>query len=261
MAIGHREQVQVQRILSLLQQVLGEIYIGVYLFGSAAVSSLKPSSDLDILAVTRRSLNSSERSALVEGMLGISGEVAQISQARPVEMTVVTESIAKPWRHPPKLEFLYGEWLRDAFASRKPPRYPIASADLTTVMAMAIQKNVVLYGPPLKSIIDRIPEQDVLQSMIDGIPELLNDLDWDARNVLLTFTRIWYTLVNKEFTSKDEAALWVRNQLPEECHTVLDQAVSSYLGIPEDLKPEFIQHTRCCIDYMVSQIQQIGNSE
>jgi streptomycin 3"-adenylyltransferase len=193
-------------------------------------------------------------------MLNISGKVARVSQSRPVEMTVVTESIVKPWRYLPELEFMFGEWLRDAFESRKPPRYPIKSADLTTVIAMAIQANMVLSGPPLESIIDGIPRQDVFQSMIDGIPELLNDFHGDERNVLLTFARIWYTLVKKEFASKDEAARWVRDHLPEEYHIAIDRAVNSYLGMPEDHDKEFIQRARFCIDYMVSQIQLIGDT-
>ena len=71
---------------------------------------------------------------------------------------------------------------------------------------MAIQKNSLLFGVPIGSIVCRIPERDVFRSMTDGIPDLLSNLEWDAVNVLLTFARIWYTLANKKFASKDKAA-------------------------------------------------------
>ena len=257
-AVGLGDNKQVQDVLAVLREVLGENVIGVYLYGSAVLSSLKPHSDIDILVATRPGLHSSERSSLATGMLRVSSyRFERTSFLRPLELTVFAESAAHPWKHPPKLEFLYGEWLRNAFESPTPPKYPERRADLTTVLAMALQSNFLLFGAPIERVLDGIPESDVFYSMTDGISDLLCDLEWDTVNVLLTFTRIWYTLANKEFTSKDNAARWVFGKLPDLHHAAIDDAVGVYLGKRETPPGNYVRYARACVDYMLQQIKSI----
>ena len=77
--------------------------------------------------------------------------------------------------------------------------------------------------------------------MLEGIDPLLADLDDDTRNVVLTLARIWTTLGTGEFRSKDAAADWALERLPEEHRAVLARARAIYLGDePErwdDLRP------------------------
>ena len=88
--------------------------LGVYLHGSAVLGGLRPTSDLDILVVLKRRTSATERRALVERLLDLSGARARRGPARPVELSVVVQSDVRPWRYPPSQEFLYGEWLREA---------------------------------------------------------------------------------------------------------------------------------------------------
>ena len=78
--------------------------------------------------------------------------------------------------------------------------------------------------------------------MLEGIEPLLADLDDDTRNVVLTLARIWTTLGTGEFRSKDAAADWALERLPEEHRAVLARARAIYLGDePErwdDLRPQ-----------------------
>ena len=255
-AVGSGDNQQVQDVLAVLREVLGENIIGVYIHGSAVLSSLKPHSDIDILVATRRGLCSSERSSLATAMLRVSScRVERTSCLRPLELTVFAESAVRPWKHPPRLEFLYGEWLRDAFESLTPPKYPVRRADLTTVLAMALQSSYPLFGLPIQEAIDGIPESDVFSSMTDGIPDLLRDFEGDTVNVLLTFTRMWYTLANKEFTSKDNAARWVLGKLPDLHHAAIDDAMDVYLGMRETPPGNYVRSARACVDYMLKQIE------
>ena len=64
---------------------------------------------------------------------------------------------------------------------------------------------------------------------MEGIPDLLNDLPGDTRNVVLTFARIWTTLATGEIKSKDAAADWALAQLPPEHRPVLEHAKQLYL--------------------------------
>jgi hypothetical protein len=51
---------------------------------------------------------------------------------------------------------------------------------------------------------------------VAGIPGLLEGLDSDTRNVLLTFARIGTTLITCQIKSKNAAADWALAQLPPE---------------------------------------------
>ena len=67
------ESGQVQSILQLVDDVFGGDALGAYLHGSAVLGGLRPTSDLDILVVLKRRTTATERRALVEGLLDVSG--------------------------------------------------------------------------------------------------------------------------------------------------------------------------------------------
>src|SRR5262245_42960560 len=102
---------QTQRIVQLVCNVLGEHVIGAYLHGSSVLGGLRLHSDLDVHVVSRRRTTAKERRALVDGLLEVSGLYPRSGHALPVELTVVVQSDVRPWRYPPRCEFLYGEWL------------------------------------------------------------------------------------------------------------------------------------------------------
>ncbi|MYU00444.1 MULTISPECIES: hypothetical protein [unclassified Streptomyces] len=75
---------QLDRATGLLREVLGPDLLGACLHGSAVLDALRPASDLDILAITRRSLDPDRRRALLAGLLEISGLTAGSARAREV---------------------------------------------------------------------------------------------------------------------------------------------------------------------------------
>lgn len=201
---------QLEQTVGLVRDIVGPELLGTYLHGSAVLGGLAPASDLDVLAVTRRSLDDWERRALVEGLLEISSLTPTV---RPVELTLVVQSEVRPWRFPPTGDFLYGEWLRDEFQTGGSPR-PGPMPDLAVVLTVVLAGNHPLTGPPPAELLDPVPHADLVQASVDAIPELLTDLDDDTRNVLLTLARIWTTLATGEITTKDVAADWAIAHLP-----------------------------------------------
>ncbi len=93
-----------------------------------------------------------------------------------------------------------------------------------------------------------------------GIHSLLDDLDSDTRNVILTLARIWSTLATGTIRSKDVAADWVLARLPEEHRLVLARARAIYLGNREDLWDDVQPQVRHHADYVVTEIKQIEQS-
>ena len=64
---------QAQRVVTLVREILADALVGAYLHGSAAVGALRPTSDIDLLVVARRSTTPAEKRALIERLLSVSG--------------------------------------------------------------------------------------------------------------------------------------------------------------------------------------------
>ena len=241
--------------------MLGDAVVGAYLHGSAVLGGLRPTSDIDVLVVIDRPTGIEERRAITDRLLGISGRRAYRGPGRPIELTIVVSSDVRPWRYPPRVEFQYGEWLRDEYEAGRTPE-PGPSPDLAPLVAMALAGAVAgqapLYGPPLAELVDPIQPADLRRAIVAGVPGLLADLETDTRNVLLTLARIWATLETGELHSKDEAAAWASSRLPAAERPVLDRARTMYLeGWDEDDWGERKPAVRAHADRVVRKIERL----
>lgn len=238
------------RLLPLVQGVFGDDLLGVCLHGSAVVGGggLRPDSDLDVLVVVRRRMSQDQRRSLVGELMAVSG-----GDSRPVELIVVVQDEVRPWRYPPNCEFLYGEWLRAGFECGVVPEREV-SPDLAPLLTMALLGDTPLYGPSPAELLDPVPHADLLRGILAGVPGLMDDLDTDTRNVLLTLARIWTTLATGTIRSKDGAADWVLERLPVAHRPVLELARDGYLGRREDRWEDFLPQARECAGLLVSGI-------
>jgi predicted nucleotidyltransferase len=220
---------QVDAALGVLRHALGPTeIIGAYLYGSAVQGGLRPDSDLDLFVVTDRSLDAAEKARIVEGLLPFSGRDTRPPTWRPLEVTVVAQPEVRPWRYPARVQLQYGEWLRAAFLAGDVEPEPAEKPDLGVMIAMVRERGRALVGPPATEVLDPVPHADLVRAMLDGVPPLLEDLEDDTRNVLLTLARIWTTVATGEIRSKDAAADWALAQLPEDLRPMLARARDLY---------------------------------
>ena len=231
-------------VVRIVHEVLGDNLIGAYLHGSAVLGGLRPRSDIDVLCVVSEPTHQHERAVLMRRIMAISGSRAALGPARPVELTIVVGRDVRPWRYPPRCDFRYGEWLRDEYEQGKVPA-PFVNPDLAPLLAMTLQGDRPLVGPPPAVLLDPVPRQDLDRALVGEVPRLLAEITTDTTNVLLTLTRIWRTLTTGEFTPKDVAADWVLERLPPEHRAALARARAVYLGHEPDswdeLQPEVTQ--------------------
>lgn len=246
---------QLREVVGLVERVLGDAVVGAYAHGSAVLGGLAPASDLDVLVVSRRGLRGEERRALLHGLMALSGLSAEV---RPVELTVVVQAEVRPWRYPPTGDFLYGEWLRDTFEAGGGVPGPEPMPDLALVLTMTLAGDHALLGPPPAQVLDPVPHADLVRASVAGVPELLDEVEDDTRNVLLTLARVWTTLATGGIRSKDAAADWALAHLPPEHRPVLEHARHLYLtslyseeswsdGLRSRVRPH-VEHVRAEID-------------
>jgi len=220
---------QTTAVSTAIQDVLGQAIAGMYLFGSALVGGLRPASDLDLLVVTERPTTESERALLVRRLTPISSRLERPATWRPVELTVVVGSEVRPWRPPARMEFQFGEWMRQELEAGAVPG-PQANADLAVLISMVRASSRSLVGPPATELLAAVPVADLKNAMVAGVPDLLADIETDTTNVLLTLARIWRTLETGEFSSKDSAADWALSRMPVERRHSLERARDVYRG-------------------------------
>ncbi|WP_338320819.1 aminoglycoside adenylyltransferase family protein [Streptomyces lonarensis] len=215
---------QISRVRRLVESVLGPALRALYLHGSAVAGGLRPASDLDLLAVTDRSLDGEQRERLVTGLLELSGPGGG---PRPVELLVVVRGDVVPWRYPPRADLLFGEWLRPALLRDPRPR-PADMPDLAVLLTGARSAGRVLAGPPPDRELPAVPAGDVARATVAAVPELLAEVADDTRNAVLTLARVWTTLATGEIRSKDAAARWALPRLPAARRPVLAHALRLY---------------------------------
>ena len=249
---------QLDRVVELVGDVLGPDLVGAYLFGSAVLGGLKPESDLDVLAVAARRTTRDEKRRLVERLLSISGRSTPHGRRRRVELTIAVESEVNPWRYPPRMDFQYGDWLRAEFEAGDLEPWPPTNPDLASLITMSALANRPLHGPAPADVFAPVPHDDLIRAITGEIGGLLDDLDSDTRNAILTLARIWSTVETGDIRSKDAAADWALARLPEQHRAVLARARAIYLAQEDyrwdDLRPRIRPHA----EHVVARITGVA---
>ncbi|WP_253864120.1 aminoglycoside adenylyltransferase domain-containing protein [Prauserella halophila] len=256
------------RVAGLLDEVVGDDVVGCYLHGSAVLGGLRPASDVDVLAVTRRGLDDDRRRELTRGLLGMSGIGGGL---RPVELMVtvggdaarpsaeddgVTRAGTAPrFPHfPPVVDYLYGEWLRERYEAGYVPE-PEPMADLVLAVASALAGHRALAGPPPGEVLTPVPRADLVRASLAGLDEVVSEIDTDTRNVVLTVARVWATVKTGEILPKDEAAAWAAQRLPEDYRPAIEHARELYLGseYADEVWPAHVlDRVRGCVEHMAA---------
>jgi predicted nucleotidyltransferase len=249
---------QLERVVELVREVLGPDLRGAYLFGSAVLGGLRPESDIDVLAVSTRATTPDEKRRLVDRLLSISGRRTPDGRWRRLELTVVVSSEVRPWRFPPRFDLQYGDWLRGDFERGEIEPWPTRdNPDLAVLLTMVLLADRPVHGPPPAAVLDPVPHEDLVRAMVDGIDSLLEELDSDTRNVVLTLARIWSTVATREIRSKDAAAEWALPRLPEEHRAVLSRARRIYLDGEEEQWHDLARRVRPHADYVAAEIRRL----
>ncbi len=170
----------------------------LYLLGSGAGGAWQPGvSDVDVVAVTSRSLTTAERQAVAAAAESLP------SPARKLELVVYPRG-SDEW----ELNLNTGEHVSFDVAD-EPGFWFVLDR------AQAAEHAVPLLGPPWSELFDPVAREDVVAA-------LLESLDWqareepDTRSSVLNTCRAWAWLETGRWRSKPEAAAWLRNRVRAE---------------------------------------------
>lgn len=249
-------QQQIEESLILLKKLLKQDLLGVYLFGSALIGGLQKYSDLDLFVVINRATTLEEKRKLVESLLEISG-IYMKSARPPIEMTIVVKSEVNPWQYPPQFDFQYGEWLRESFESGNIELWQTKDIpELAMIITQILLSSKTLLGSPPNQLLAEVLYSDCIKAMNNGLSELMNNLETDTRNVLLTLARMWVTLETDGICSKSNAADWAISYLPKEYQVVLQRAKAICIGLENEHWEDINTLIKPCADFIFNQVKE-----
>lgn len=245
-------QKQIYKCITLVEKILRQDLLGLYLYGSSILGGLQQYSDLDLFVVSNRSTTREEKAKLVTGLLEISG-IYMKNEEFPIEMTIVEKSELNPWRYPPRFDFQYGEWLREQFEHGNIEPWPTKEMpDLALLVTQILLASTPLVGASPNQLLCKVPYKDFMTSTIEALPNLRADLESDVRNVLLTVARIWSTVTTDTIRSKPAAADWALNRLPEKYRPVMERAKAICKGEEKEQWNDIQDLIKPCADFMLS---------
>lgn len=236
--------------------------LGVYLYGSATAGGLRPQSDLDVLLVTRRSLDDAERDAVAAVLLDASGRYPRLhaGAARPLELTSVVLGDVRPWRDPPRRDLQFGEWLRDDLAAGA-RLLPEDDPDVPILLAAAQSSHRVLRGAPLESLVDPVPPALVRDGMLGSVPDILEEIVGDERDTLLVFARMLVTLRTGCIVAKDAAATVVASELDAGDRELMERARDGYLGVAADDWSGAAERVEALVRRLAADVERAGRAQ
>lgn len=245
---------QIERVISIVEKLFQEQILGIYLYGSATIGNLQPDSDIDILVITNCEMTISVRENLTQQLLAVSGQVGCVEK-RALEVTVINRNDIIPFQFPPKCEYMYGEWLREEMEAGNSPQ-SCYDPDITILLWQAKQYSITLRGIDSKELIPNISFHEIEKAIESSLPSLISSSKGDERNVLLTLSRMWFTLETKKVATKDIAAEWVLPQLPTDFLPLLKMAKEAYLGNVHDDWKGIENKTAALIKFMEQQLEK-----
>ncbi len=246
---------QVMQVISIADDLFGKQIFGIYLYGSSTLGGLRPDSDIDILIIANQKMADEVRESLTKQLLDISGFVG-CAEKRPLEVTVVLTSDLHPLKFPPRCEYMYGEWLREEIEAGKRPQ-SCNDPDIAILLWQAKKYCVTIKGEEAEKIIPDIPFCEIRKAIKDLLPSLIASFKGDERNVLLTLSRMWFTLETGEIGTKDVAAEWALLKLPRALSPLLKTAKEAYLMGANDKWDDKENESFMLVGFMKHQLEAL----
>ncbi|MDE5696946.1 MAG: DUF4111 domain-containing protein [Lachnospiraceae bacterium] len=246
---------QVLQIISITSELFRNQIVGMYLYGSYVLGGLRSNSDIDILVITKEKMSDNVREELTNQLLLCSGTVG-CNEKRPLEVTIIDQENIILGKVAPKCDYMYGEWLREEIEAGKIPQ-PCYDDDIIILLWQARAHNVLLQGKSADTVIPPVSRSEVRKAIQNSLPGLISNIKGDERNVILTLSRMWFTLETGDICPKDIAAEWVIPKLPDQFIPLVELAVKGYRGEYADEWNELENKTFSFVIYLQNKLEQM----
>ena len=246
-----------QLLLSGAQTILGNHFIGMYLYGSLASGDFDQDSDIDLVVVTDDEISSDLFSALQAMHAQIA--VGDSPWASQLEVSYIPQRALR--RYDPTYA-LHPHIDRGRGESLRMMQH---DSDWVVQRYTLRERGVRLAGPAPRTLIDPVSPDDLRQAMLAILrgwwaPMLddsahLSSLGYQSYTVL-SMCRVLYTLQYGTVISKPVAARWARETLDERWIPLIERAVVGRQHPQLEAPSEDVSETLALIRYTLERSRQ-----
>jgi hypothetical protein len=235
------------QVYSAAREILGDSFVGMYLYGSLATATFDPSSsDIDFLVVTTEEIRGDKFDALVEMHARIAKSDSK--WAIQLEGSYIPQDILR--RYDPA-------YTLHPHIDRGDGILAVQQYDTDWVIQRHVlrEHGITIAGPPIQSLIDPITLadlRDALRLMLDvwwepmlNNPEPLQHAGYRSY-AIMTMCRVLYTFETANVVPKGTACAWAQETLNWRWYTLIDLANQNRNGTPlvtVEATRLFIAHT------------------
>ena len=221
----------VQMLLTNIQAVLNDYFVGLYLLGSLASGGFDPGhSDIDFLVVTTKALPKSLFPALEAMHMRIRD--SSLEWAKKLEGTYLSRRVIHVFT-PSKRKIPY---LNEG-------RFFITEQGMEWIINRYIlwENGITVAGPPIKSMIAPISRDELRKAIVDTLltywTPKVNERGWleppgHQPYIVLTCCRALYTLKHGIIASKSVSAEWALKALDKHWKGLIEHAINWHYGMP-----------------------------
>jgi len=218
--LPHNVQAYLDDLVKRLIDHLDDQLLGVYLFGSASYDAFEPGlSDLDVQAIVKTPLSTSEKQAIISGI----NQASLTCPATKLEFVVYAQESVNPASRHPRFELNLNTGPNQSDHVSLDPSQEASHWFLLDI-AMGRQLGRSLHGLAINEAFGEIPRSWILDAMADSLAwHAANEAN--SANSVLNACRSWQYMISGDFSSKVNGGKWALQQ--EGCPDVVEKALSA----------------------------------
>ena len=210
------------------REILSENLTGIYLHGSAVMGCFNPQkSDLDFIIVINQKLSDETKKRCMDMVVELNNSAPQ----KGIELSVVLKNVCSPFIYPTPFELHFSNmhlnWYKE-----NPENYIKkmngTDKDLAAHFTIISKRGKCLYGEPIEKVFSEVPKQDYLDSIKNDIADAKDDIKENPTYIILNLARVLAYQKDNLVLSKKEGGEWALQNLPEEFHQLLKDALKDY---------------------------------
>ena len=211
------------------KDILEENLVGIYLHGSLAMGCFNSQrSDIDLIIVVEKSLPDNLKREYMEMVI----ECNALGPSKGIEMSIVLKNVCKPFIYPTPFELHFSnghlDWYKED-ADDYIRKMKGTDKDLAAHFTIINKRGKCLYGAPINEVFGEIPASDYMDSIWYDVENAKKEIKYYPMYLTLNLARVLAYKEERLVLSKKEGGEWAINNLPEEYHSLIRDALRDYL--------------------------------
>ena len=239
------------------KDILKENLVGIYLHGSLVMGCFNPEkSDIDLIIVVDDKMPDITKKAYMDMIVDLNS----YAPAKGIEMSIVRKEVCDPFVYPTPFELHFSamhlKWYKD-----NPEDYILkmngTDKDLAAHFTIIRKCGKCLYGLPIEDVFAEVPKADYMDSIWNDIVEAPEEITENTMYLALNLVRVLAFAKDGLVLSKKEGGDWGLKNVPEEYHSLIEDALSEYGSsvVPQydmELAVEYAEYMIQSIKEMIS---------